>query len=68
LELVIELLLEEYIDKLLDEHMQIALDLIETITKTIIFTSFRAITKELHEIRDYWLEKHVDVEVIKAED
>lgn len=68
LELAIELLLEEYIDKLSDEHMQIAIDLMETITKATIFTSFRATTRELHEIRDCWLERHAGVEVIRAED
>jgi hypothetical protein len=68
LEFAIKLLLEEYIDKLSDKHMQIALDLIETIIKTIIFTSFRATTRELHEIRDYWLERHTSIEVIRAED
>jgi hypothetical protein len=52
LELAIELLLEEYIDKLSDEYIQIALDLMETITKATIFTSFRATTRELYEIRD----------------
>jgi hypothetical protein len=68
LELAVELLLEEYIDKLSDEHMQMALDLIETVTKATIFTSFRATTRELYEIRDCWLERHAGVEVIRAID
>jgi hypothetical protein len=45
-----------------------ALDLIETVTKAIIFTSFRATTRELYEIRDCWLERHAGVEVIRAID
>jgi hypothetical protein len=68
LELAVELLLEEYIDKLSDEHMQMALDLMENITKATIFTSFRATTRELYNIRDCWLERHAGVEVIRAKD
>jgi hypothetical protein len=45
-----------------------ALDLMENITKATIFTSFRATTTELYNIRDCWLERHVGVEVIRAED
>jgi hypothetical protein len=45
-----------------------ALDLIENITKATIFTSFRAITRELYNIRDCWLERHTGVEVIRAKD
>lgn len=52
LELAGELLQEEYTDKLLDEHMQMALDLMETLTKATIFTSFRVGAGESYKIRD----------------
>jgi hypothetical protein len=68
LELAVELLQEEYTDKLSDEHMQMALDLMETLTKATIFTSFRVVAGEPYKIRDCWLERHAGIQVIRAED
>jgi len=68
LEVAIKLLLNEYIERLSDEHMQMAIDLMETPNKATIFTSFGGIVGEPFEIRDCWLERHAGVEVFRADD
>lgn len=63
LAIAVELLEDKYTGRLANEHMDMALALLENATKAAIFGSIRN-----EESRDRWLERNAGVEIIRSWD